>query len=1114
MSDPAIVDAAQRAQALDVTRSFIVQAPAGSGKTELLTQRYLCLLANVANPEEICAITFTRKAAAEMRNRVLNALDRAHAPEPSKAHERQTWQLARAALAQDRARDWQLAQNPNRLRIQTFDSLAHALARQLPLLSEFGAPPVTTEQAELYYRSAARATLRQLDDDVLGPHLERLLRHRDNRMGQIEDLLTAMLARRDQWLRHALASPRGDALEAALRTAVEEHLQTLLEHCDRHQLERLCTLATWAAANLKIPGDAPWFERETLPQARWEELPAWLALADLLLTAKGELRKRWDAKLGFPAPSGARDTQREQRYRQAKDEAAALTERLRDDDTEAALWRMLKILPTSTLAGGQHAVLESLLYVLLHAAQELILAFREGGEVDFAETQTRALRALGSPDSPTDLALALDYRLQHLLVDEFQDTSSSQYQLLSTLTANWTIGDGRTLFAVGDPMQSIYRFREAEVGLYLAARENGIGELHLEPLTLEVNFRSTRAVVDWVNACFTQIFPRQVDIARGAVTYAAASAFDPTTAYQAVTVHPFVGRDDAAEAYLVADLVQQALASDDSGSIAVLGRARSHLHAIALALDTAGVRYQAVDIRPLGEQAVVQDLYHLTRALLHPADRLAWLVVLRAPWLGLAVEDLLRIAEQTPACVLTRLHDSTLCAQLSADGQQRVERLLGVVDSQLPARGRRPLRQWVEGIWLRLGGLAAAGVDAADDAQAFLALLDNVADAGGLVDFDRLDSAIARLYAAPDSHADGRVQLMTMHKAKGLEFDTVILPALGRNPPPPDAELLYWLERPDRNGKLALLMAPIRAADDDNEPISAYLRELDRDKSRLEIARLLYVAATRARRCLHLIGHVNVDKQGGPGQPARDSLLEQLWPQIARVYSATDSHRAAADIAIPRIPLQRLAADWSPATPPEDLAALASPEDGATDTAIDFLWAGDTARHVGTLVHRHLERIATHGVDTWDTARIDTMRPAIEVALRNLGVAADELADAVDKTRRALQRTLTDDTGRWLLGNHAEARSEWALTRNDHSAQRFVIDRSFVDEQGVRWIVDYKTGEHLGDDVDAFIEREHERYRAQLENYARIVRVIDDRPIRLALYFPLFPALRAWDFDG
>ena len=102
MSDPAIVDAAQRAQALDVTRSFIVQAPAGSGKTELLTQRYLCLLANVTHPEEICAITFTRKAAAEMRNRVLNALDRAHAPEPSKAHERQTWQLARAALAQDR----------------------------------------------------------------------------------------------------------------------------------------------------------------------------------------------------------------------------------------------------------------------------------------------------------------------------------------------------------------------------------------------------------------------------------------------------------------------------------------------------------------------------------------------------------------------------------------------------------------------------------------------------------------------------------------------------------------------------------------------------------------------------------------------------------------------------------------------------------------------------------------------------------------------------------------------------------------------------------------------------------------------------------------------------
>ena len=136
MTEPAITDQAQRAAALDPARSFIVQAPAGSGKTELLTQRYLRLLAQVEHPEEIAAITFTRKAAAEMRNRVLAALDHALQAEPQEPHKQITWRLARAVAEQDRQRAWHLRDNPNRLRIQTFDSLAAELTRQMPILAE------------------------------------------------------------------------------------------------------------------------------------------------------------------------------------------------------------------------------------------------------------------------------------------------------------------------------------------------------------------------------------------------------------------------------------------------------------------------------------------------------------------------------------------------------------------------------------------------------------------------------------------------------------------------------------------------------------------------------------------------------------------------------------------------------------------------------------------------------------------------------------------------------------------------------------------------------------------------------------------------------------------
>ena len=156
----AIPDLVQRREALDPRRSFIVQAPAGSGKTELLIQRYLLLLAGVNHAEEIIAVTFTKKAAGEMRERVLQALADAQSEKaPESEHERLTLQLAAAALKRDREAGWQLVDNPAQLRIQTIDSLCAGLTRQMPVLSRFGAQPDSVEDAEVLYRQAAQATI-------------------------------------------------------------------------------------------------------------------------------------------------------------------------------------------------------------------------------------------------------------------------------------------------------------------------------------------------------------------------------------------------------------------------------------------------------------------------------------------------------------------------------------------------------------------------------------------------------------------------------------------------------------------------------------------------------------------------------------------------------------------------------------------------------------------------------------------------------------------------------------------------------------------------------------------------------------------------------------------
>ena len=182
-----------------------MQAPAGSGKTELLIQRYLKLLETVEAPDAVVAITFTRKAAGEMRSRVMSALRNARGGvEPEAEHERLTFQIARDVLEHERGLDWNLLQNPARLRIETIDALCAAITRRMPWLARFGAMPEIVEKAEGLYREAARNTLSHLEEG--NEAIADLLLHLDNDFQRAVQLISQMLERRDQWLRHTGAS--------------------------------------------------------------------------------------------------------------------------------------------------------------------------------------------------------------------------------------------------------------------------------------------------------------------------------------------------------------------------------------------------------------------------------------------------------------------------------------------------------------------------------------------------------------------------------------------------------------------------------------------------------------------------------------------------------------------------------------------------------------------------------------------------------------------------------------------------------------------------------------------------------------------------------------------
>lgn len=1123
-------DSRSRERALDATRSFIVQAPAGSGKTELLTQRYLVLLARVEHPEEIVSITFTNKAAGEMRNRVLTALNRARdAAPPETPHTRRTWELARAVLEQDTRRGWQLAANPKRLRVRTIDALCAALARAMPLTAGFGAEPGVVEDAQALYTEAARATMALLESgQEWSSAVERLLRHLDNSLMEVEQLLARMLARRDHWLRHV--SGRGnprlarETLEAALQHVVAEELAALAASVPTAEAERIVTLADYAAANLqRMDASAPacvCAGLTGLPGQSPSDLALWRGIASLLLTKDGKWRTKIDKGCGFPAPGSAKNKDEAQRFTQTKEAMGELLKRLAGHGNFRIRLHALRQLPHIAYAEDQWQVLDALTVLLPLAAAQLNLVFRNHGQVDFVAVTHGALDALGTSEEPTDLALALDYRIRHILIDEFQDTSFSQYDLLERLTAGWEPGDGRTLFAVGDPMQSIYRFREAEVGLYLRARQEGLGGIRLEPLTLSVNFRSQGGIVDWVNFAFAHVFPASDDMTFGAVSYAAAIAHHPTAVGSAVTVHPQFDDSAEREAKNIVALVQAARDRDSQASVAILVRARGHLNAILPELKQARIPFLALEIEPLGHRPVVQDLLALVRALEHPADRTAWLAVLRAPWCGLTLADLHALcADDDEAAIWDLMNDEVRQARLSLDGQARLMRVRQVLGECLAQRRRQPLRRAVEGAWSALGGPGCV-VQAADleDADIFLALLEELEEGGELRSVRTLEQRMAKLYALPAATgAPNPVQVMTIHKAKGLEFDTVIVPGLAKSPRRSDKQLLLWAERPRPHGAADLLLAPVRASGTDEDPTYRYLQWLEQERARHEDGRLLYVAATRARKQLHLLGQVNRDDNGVVGEPVAGSLLKALWPAAAGEFqrAAADERGDGKNEGPSAIDLraaqgiQRLRAGWQlPPVPASPLGAVIQVPEPEDIEQLEYDWVRETARHVGTVVHRWLLRIGDEGLERWKPTHIAAHESAFRLALAHLGVPVQELPAAVERVCAALTNALEDAQARWLLDAHPEARSEYALTGVlDGRIVNVVLDRTFVDNDGVRWIVDYKTSTHEGSDRDAFLDRERSRYTAQLERYARLLAQKESRPVRLGLYFPL---LRGW----
>ena len=492
--------------------------------------------------------------------------------------------------------------------------------------------------------------------------------------------------------------------------------------------------------------------------------------------------------------------------------------------------------------------------------------------------------------------------------------------------------------------------------------------------------------------------------------------------------------------------------------------------------------------------------------------------------------------------------------------------MAGVIAAAWQQRYRKPLRTWIEGTWLALGGPAALGSDETDakialhQCQQYFDLLESHTRGGVTIDdWPSFQYAVDQLYAEPladqEPVADQKpatngsnpppLQIMTIHKSKGLEFDTVIIPGLDRRGANNSHELLLWRERVSQDGSNQLLLSPPQKLGAGDDALYTHLKREENIKSRLENTRVLYVACTRAIQRLHLLFRQPLKN------PAAGSLLASAWPVLethvtagpegepplalancavtlhppSSVENAEQSEEQATASVNQQSYSFRLPADWrSPF-----IENKASPDKNSSPSmaenkppAIALPGASDP-RKIGTLLHRALRLLVIEGIEQWTPERIARQQSSWAIQITQAGIVDAKGALAV--LNEALEKCLADHTQHWIFDrSHRQSYCEFALNYLDQKGRisSAIVDRCFIIDD-TQWIVDYKTSLPAAEQsFDDFLQQQRNVYRAQLTLYAQTLTQLQANPLnkngsenpfnnkaklKAALYFPLLSHL-------
>jgi ATP-dependent exoDNAse (exonuclease V) beta subunit len=673
-------DGELREKALHLS-SFIVEAPAGSGKTSLLTDRFLKLLTVVDMPEEIVAITFTKKAASEMKAKIIERIKESKSP------------FAQTILKRSEEKGWDIEHNLSRLKVMTIDKFCHNVVSQIPVLSKMGSKPNITDTPEKFYEESVKQTL-QAKDGI--EDIKVVFTHYDNEYEKINRRLVAMMSIRDQWKYRCntlTQKSSGQIIEEG--NAYLEHLtkpiyQKIRAELNQDQLNDLIEILHYLEST-NLREDIKLKNKNSF-NFDSEEIPLWQTITKILFTDKNTRRENITAREGF----------------KNDDEGEIYKNKCRNLPNIDFLLA-IKAIP-EPLSETYALKLRSIANILLQCEKKLRQLFKQRNTVDFIEIIEIANEALGKNDAASDLLLSLDYKISHLLIDEFQDTSRSHFNFLKKIVDGWTPEAQKTIFCVGDPMQSIYKFREADVSIFIEAKKNGFNTIPLETIQLRDNYRSSSIIVNEINQIFENILPKEDSIQEGSVSYKAfvSAKKEHDSNVSEFKFHALTFAEstdiDTEEAKYVCNLIDT---FPENEKIAILTRSRSHLSELInyIRKFKPTLKFNAVEIDALDKHQSIQDILSLSYAMLDLNDRIHWLAILRAPWCGIMLNDLaLLFQNDHTSTVWEIIQDENKMSEISPDGRRRIRRLIDILKNAFDNQSKTHIRRLIESVWMNLGG--------------------------------------------------------------------------------------------------------------------------------------------------------------------------------------------------------------------------------------------------------------------------------------------------------------------------------------------------------------------------------------------------------------------------